>query len=96
MGIQVIRMVESYCVAASGDAVTSLHEAFATSHLSSFGLKVGEVSYLKLLGWYVAKLWDVLPLIVSHPDLSDELRSTVAAYFKPLWGIVSQHVTLLR
>ena len=69
----VARLVGTY-------SLYSLYEAFATSHLSSVGLKAGEVSDLKLLGRHVAKLRDVLPSIVSHPDLPDEVRTIVAAF----------------
>ena len=80
IGIRVIRIVEGYCVAAGGEAANSLYEAFTTSHLSSVGLKAGEVSDLKLLGRHVAKLRDVLPSVVSHPELPDEVRTIVAAF----------------
>ena len=43
------------------------------------GLKAGDVSDLKLLGRHVARLRDVLPYIVSHPDLPDEVRTILAA-----------------
>ena len=43
-------------------------------------MKAGEVSDLKLLGPHVAKLCDVLPSIVSHPDLQNEVRTIVAAF----------------
>ena len=80
IGIRVIRIVEGYCVAACGEAANSLSQAFATSHLSSVGLKAGEVSDLKLLGRHVAKLRAVLPSIVSHRDLPDEVRTIGAAF----------------
>ena len=48
--------------------------------LSLPGLKAGAVSDLKLLGRHVAQLRDVLPSSVSHPDLPDEVRTTVAAF----------------
>ena len=75
IGIYVFRIVERYCVATGGEAANKLCEAFATSHLSTVGLKAGEVSDLKLLGRHVAKFRDVLTSIVSHPDLPDEVHS---------------------
>ena len=39
-------MYPYYCVAAGGEAATSVYEAFTTSCFSSVGLKAGEVSGL--------------------------------------------------